>query len=400
MAGSAIVRSKSVVSDAAPLRRALLAWYRRHRRVLPWRESHDPYRVWVSEVMLQQTQVATAIPYYERFVKLFPDVRTLARARRERVLAAWAGLGYYRRAGHLHEAAGIVMREHAGRVPSEPRAFGALPGVGRYTLGAVLSIGFGSRLPVLDGNVARVLARLAARPLAVKRPADARTLWAMAEALLPEPAAPGRTARPAADAGDPGDWNQAMMELGATVCTPRAPRCDACPVRSWCRAHALGRPEAFPPAAERRTPEHLRRAIVLLTRRGRTLVVRREGALLGGLWEPPGVELSRGQDARAALARSLAGLGIRARLADSGVRLKHAITHRSITVEVWRAEPVASAPRAGARARWAAPGSRALALTALARRVIGDAGEVPVASASPARALARPVMLPRRQSVI
>jgi A/G-specific adenine glycosylase len=396
MAGSAIVQSKSVVGDAAQLRRALLTWYRRHRRMLPWRESRDPYRVWVSEVMLQQTQVATATPYYERFVKQFPDVCALARARRDRVLAAWAGLGYYRRAGHLHEAAGIVMREHAGRVPSDPRAFAALPGVGRYTLGAVLSIGFGSRLPVLDGNVARVLARLAARPLAIRRPAHARTLWAMAEALLPQPAAAGAAARPASGAGDPGDWNQALMELGATVCTPRAPRCDACPVRGWCRARALGRPEAFPPAAERRAPEHVRRAIVLLSRRGRTLVVRREGALLGGLWEPPGVELTRVQDARAALARALDAMGIQAQLTDSGVRLKHAITHRSITVEVWHADPLASAPRAGAGARWAAPGSRTLALTALARRVIGDA---PAASTSPARAHARARSRPRPRPI-
>jgi A/G-specific adenine glycosylase len=374
MAGSAIVRSKSVVSDPARLRRALLTWYRRHRRVLPWRETRDPYRVWVSEVMLQQTQVATAAPYYRRFVKQFPDVCALARARRDRVLAAWAGLGYYRRAGHLHEAAGIVMREHAGRVPSEPSAFGALPGVGRYTLGAVLSIGFGSRLPVLDGNVARVLARLAARPLAVKRPADARTLWAMAEALLPQPGAVGDAGhgRPGQPV-DPGEWNQALMELGATICTPRAPRCATCPIQRQCKAYALGRPEAFPPAVERRAPERVRRAIALLERRGRTLVVRREGALLDGLWEPPGLELAPGRRAGAPLSRALAGLGFRARLRDSGIRLKHVITHRSITVEVWRAELTGPLPPASASTRWVRPGQRALALTALARRVTGGA---------------------------
>jgi A/G-specific adenine glycosylase len=209
--------------------------------------------------MLQQTQVATATPYYERFVRQFPDVATLARARRERVLAAWAGLGYYRRARHLHEAAGIVVREHAGRVPSDPVAFAALPGVGRYTLGAVLSIGFGSRLPVLDGNVARVLARLAARPLSVKRSADARVLWAMAESLLP-PARRTRDGREAGgraspQGGDPGDWTQALMELGATGCTPRAPRCEACPVRRQCKAYSLGRQEEFPPTVARRAPE-------------------------------------------------------------------------------------------------------------------------------------------------
>lgn len=380
MTGSVIVRSKRGVRDTARLQRALSTWYRLNRRVLPWRETPDPYRVWVSEIMLQQTQVATVTPYYERFVKLFPDVRALARARRDRVLAAWAGLGYYRRARHLHAAASVVVREHAGRIPSDPRAFGALPGVGRYTLGAVLSIGFGSRLPVLDGNVARVLARLSARPLAVKRPADARALWAMAEALLPRAGAAGEPRRGGrGGTADPGEWNQAMMELGATVCTPRAPRCGDCPLRSQCKARALGRPEAFPPAAGRRTPVRVRRAIALLERRGRMLVVRREGALLDGLWEPPGVELSTGRDAEGALARMLERLGIRTRLSDSNVRLRHAITHRSITVEVWRAARFSGTPRADRGVRWVAPGSRSLALTALARRAMEL---VPVAPAA------------------
>ena len=381
MAGSPIVRSKAVLRDAAGLQRALLAWYRRHRRTLPWRASRDPYRVWVSEVMLQQTQVATATPYYERFVALFPTVRVLAQADPARVLAAWAGLGYYRRARQLHEAAGIVVREHAGRVPSDPRAFGALPGVGRYTLGAVLSIGFGSPLPVLDGNVARVLARLTARPLSVRRAPDARTLWAMAEALLPGATPAGtRRAASAADRGvlawrggaDPGDWNQALMELGATLCTPRTPRCGACPVRGHCRAFALGQQERFPPAAERRAPVVLRRAIAVLERRGRTLVVRRTGALLHGMWEPPGLEIAPGRGALAPLVRALSGLGIKARLTDTGARLKHVISHRSITVEVWRAELVGESPRASSHTRWAVPGSRSLALTALARRVIDN----------------------------
>ena len=171
--------------ELAQLQRALLAWYRRHKRAMPWRETRDPYRVWVSEIMLQQTQVATATPYYVRFVERFPDVAALARASEQDVLAAWSGLGYYRRARMLHAAAGVGVREHAGQVPSDPTAFAALPGVGRYTLGAVLSIGFGLTLPVLDGNVARVLSRLTGRPLAVKRPADAKLLWDMAAAVMP-----------------------------------------------------------------------------------------------------------------------------------------------------------------------------------------------------------------------
>ncbi len=375
MAGSPVVRSRGELRDAAGLRRSLLAWYRRKHRRLPWRETRDPYRVWVSEIMLQQTQVATVTPYYERFVARFPDVRSLARAPQSVVLAAWSGLGYYRRARHLHKAAGIVVREHAGRVPCEPSAFAALPGVGRYTLGAVLSMGFGLPLPVLDGNVARVLARLTAEPLAVKRPADAKRLWAMTEALMPRASRPagGRKLGSHAASGraDPGLWNQALMELGALVCTPRSPRCEACPVRSRCRAHALGLQDSLPPVAERRAPVRVRRAVACVRHGDRLLLVRREGALLDGLWEPPGVELARGEDAAAALAGLLADLGVRARLAFAGRKVRHSITHRDITVEVWEGRLSGAAPRATARRRWETPGSRTLALTALAARLLG-----------------------------
>jgi A/G-specific adenine glycosylase len=354
------------VALAPRWRAALLVWYRRHRRALPWRRTRDPWRVWVSEVMLQQTRVATAIPYYERFLARFPDAGSLARARADDVLATWAGLGYYRRARFLHEAARVVVREHGGRVPPDPADFVALPGVGRYTAGAVLSIGFGARLPVLDGNVARVLARWTARPLHIRRPADAKALWAMADALV-------QAEGPAA--GHPGDWNQALMELGATVCTPRAPLCEACPVRRGCRAFALGTPEAFPPAAARRAGERVRRAVAIFAKGGRMLVVRREGALLDRLWEPPGVELAPGEPAAAALASRLASLGVSAALADSGRRVRHVITHRTIDVELWTAT-LRRAPRASRTLRWTDPGARDLALTALARRAwAGRAGE-------------------------
>lgn len=368
---------------APRLRAALLAWYRRHRRDLPWRRTRDPYRVWVSEVMLQQTRVATATAYYERFVARFPGVHALAAAPADDVLAAWAGLGYYRRARHLHEAARAVVREHGGRVPADPRAFAALPGVGRYTAGAVLSIGFGVPLPVLDGNVARVLARWTARPLQVKRPADAKALWEMAGALL---------APPGAAAASPGDWNQALMELGATVCTPRAPRCTDCPVRRGCRAFALGRPEAFPPAGARRASERVRRAVAIVEKRGRLLVARREGALLERLWEPPGVDLAPGEPAAGALGARLEALGVRAALGDTGRRVRHVITHRSIEVELWRAEPRGTV-RAGARLRWADPHARDLALTALARRAWAACDGAPLVYAArpkrPARRDAR-----------
>ena len=341
---------------AAQLRRALLTWFRREQRAMPWRNTRDPYRIWVSEIMLQQTQVVTATPYYMRFTQAFPDVQALADAPLESVLAQWAGLGYYRRARFLHAAAQQVVREHAGVVPRDRAAFASLPGVGRYTMGAVLSISHGARLAVLDGNVGRVLARWTALPLQLKRPADAKRLWALAESLLP----------PAGAAV--GDWNQALMELGATVCTPRAPRCAVCPVRTHCRAHALGRPEAFPPVAQRRERVAVRRALAWIERGGRVLLAQQAGALLAGLWEPPGVELAPGADARAALARHLRSLGLRVRLRDSGVRVQHAITHRAIRVECWDGALAGPAPRRGSL-RFADPADRDSAVTALTARL-------------------------------
>ena len=347
--------SAGAASDPA-LRRALLRWYERHQRVMPWRGARDPYRVWLSEVMLQQTRVATVTPYYRAFLKRFPTVATLACAREADVLAAWAGLGYYRRARQLHAAAQLVVREHGGRVPGEPAAFARLPGVGRYTAAAVLSIAFERPLPVLDGNVARVLSRLRALPAAVREPRGARALWALAAALVP----PRR----------PGDWNQALMELGATVCLPRSPRCEECPVRRWCRALAQGRVAAFPPVPARRAGEKVRQAVVLVERRGRMLVTRREGPLLAGLWEPPLVELAPRRSARAALRARLAGLGLRARLAPAGRTIRHAITHRDITAEVWRGE-VDGRVRRRTGLRWVDPRRPDVALTALARKVAG-----------------------------
>lgn len=335
------------------LRRALLAWYARHRRALPWRGVRDPYRVWVSEVMLQQTRIATATPYYHAFLERFPTLGALARAREADVLAAWSGLGYYRRARSLHAAAREVVREHAGCVPDDPVAFARLPGVGRYTVGAVLSIAYGRPLPALDGNAARVLSRLEALPASVRDPAGARRLWELAAKWVPT--------------WHPGDWNQAVMELGATVCTPRAPACTACPVRRHCRALALGRVEHLPPATTRRAGERVRMAYALIARRGRVLMTRREGPQLAGLWEPPGVEVGRGRP-EAALRRGLAELGLRVRLTPANVSVRHTITHRIIEAEAWHGE--LSAPvRRSTRLRWVDPREPGVALTALARKL-------------------------------
>jgi A/G-specific adenine glycosylase len=335
-------------------RRPMLAWYRRHRRDLPWRRTRDPYRIWVSEVMLQQTQVATARPYYGSFLRRFPTLRVLAAASEPQVLAAWAGLGYYRRARHLLEASRIVVRDHAGRVPDDPQAFSRLPGVGRYTVGAVLSIAFDRPLAVLDGNVGRVLSRWFAWPVSVRDARGAQRLWGRADSLVPM--------------RRPGEWNQALMELGATICTPRRPRCPECPVKVRCRAFARGRPEDFPPATRRRATERIRRAVVLVERSGRVLMVRREGALLAGLWEPPGIEVGERQETARDLGAALAAVGVRAGLEPTARRVRHTITHRSIEVEVWKGTLAAAAPRRST-ARFVDPRRPGVPLTALAAKL-------------------------------
>ncbi len=338
----------------AGFERALRDWYRRNHRPMPWRSTRDPYRIWLSEVMLQQTQVITATPYYHRFLERFPTLPELARARPEAVLAAWAGLGYYRRARHLHEAARVVVREHSGVVPRDPEQFAQLPGVGRYTVGAVMSIAFGLSIPVLDGNVARVLSRIGALHISVREPAGARTLWALATEWMPK--------------RDPSEWNQALMELGAMVCTPRAPRCGECPVRAQCAAFALGSPEDFPPVAVRAATRRVRRAIVVIEKGGALLMTRLSGELLDGLWEPPGIELAARQPVQLALARELERLGVHARIEPSRQTVRHRITNRDIEVELWRGTlelPVARR----AVLRFVDPQAPRVAITALAKRV-------------------------------
>jgi A/G-specific adenine glycosylase len=268
----------------------LLGWFAEAKRDLDWRRTRDPYRVWISEIMLQQTRVAAVLPYYRRFLARFPTVDALARARRETVLRSWAGLGYYSRARNLHRAAKEIVARHGGEFPRRIDDALALPGIGHYTAAAVLSIAYGEPHAVLDGNVARVLARLGAIRGDLRRPKRWRALAAAANGLLP---AQGAAAASAPATGF-GGWNQAMMELGATLCTPRAPHCAACPVARWCRAHALGIALRLP--APRRKPKPVRltlSAAILLDPRGRTLLLRQQSdhsSLFSNLWQFPAVK--------------------------------------------------------------------------------------------------------------
>jgi A/G-specific adenine glycosylase len=280
-------------AEIPKLRRRLLAWFAKRKRDLPWRRTRDPYRIWISEIMLQQTRVATVIPYYEAFLEKFPTLKSLARAKKETVLGRWAGLGYYSRARNLHRAAKETAAIHGGRFPRDLEATLALPGIGRYTAAAVLSIAYDQPLAVLDGNVARVLARLGAVSGDLRAPARWRELESTAQHLLARQA--------------PGEWNQAMMELGATVCTPKSPKCAECPIAQWCRARKLGMAELVPdPRKRRATLQVALAAAVFLDPQGRTLLVRQssgDGALFSRLWQFPAVETTA--DAASGLARYL-----------------------------------------------------------------------------------------------
>ncbi len=308
----------------AALRARLLRWYRANRRDLPWRRTRDPYAIWISEAMLQQTRVETVIPYYERFLERFPDIQALATADLDDVLGEWAGLGYYSRARNLQAAAADVAVRFGGQLPREVDELLTLPGVGPYTAGAVASIAFDRPVPALDGNGIRVLSRILELREDVSRPAVQQRLWDAASALAMGP--------------KPGDLNQALMELGATLCTPRAPRCQACPVREHCAAQRRGNPERLPIKAPRRTARRVEACAGLLLRRGRALLVQRPaGGLLGGLWELPGGDLARGETPEQALRRAVRErVGLELASARHVGSVDHVFTHLRLELHLFR----------------------------------------------------------------
>lgn len=264
---------------AAERARRLLAWYRGAARDLPWRRTRDPYAIWISEAMLQQTRVETVLGYYGPFLERYPDLASLAAAPEAEVLARWSGLGYYRRARALRSAARAIVERHGGRFPSDAAALRALPGIGPYTAGALLSIAFDQPAPLVDGNVARVLARWFALQDDPSTAQGRRRIWELAAELVPARGA--------------GDWNQALMELGATLCTPRAPRCAACPVARGCRAHELGLEAELPRARPRPASVEVELRVLLVPRAGRWLLARRPAGAgrMAGLLEFPTLEL-------------------------------------------------------------------------------------------------------------
>src|SRR5881394_3086382 len=323
--------------ELAAFRKRLLYWFRRFQRDLPWRRTKDPYRIWLSEIMLQQTRVAAAIPYYERFLQRFPDVRMLATAPQEEVLRWWAGLGYYSRARNLQKAAQEIVAKYGGEFPTRLKDALALPGIGNYTAAAILSMAFGEKHAVLDGNVARVLARLEAIRGDLRESQRWQELQKTADGLL-EPKYPG-------------DWNQAIMELGATVCTPRSPRCLLCPVSQYCEGRRLGIAESIPEKRKKRaTVEIHLAAAVFADEDGRTLLlpppeernteplVDYVPTLASNLWHFPTIPVAG--DAVAKLRTHLRRLQVQNQNGNlnfiAADKVRHTVTHRAITVEPFR----------------------------------------------------------------
>lgn len=337
--------TETEANRASGVRHDLLEWYGRQRRALPWRATRDPYCIWVSEVMLQQTQVATVIGFYERWLRRFPDVSALAGADTEDVLRAWEGLGYYSRARNLQRAAREIVARHDGRLPESVQALLGLPGIGRYSAGAIASIAFGADEPAIDGNIVRVLTRLFALAGDPKRAPLAGRLWELARELLP----PGRA----------GDFNQALMELGATVCTPKSPRCAACPVQRHCAALHADQVQVYPQSAPRPAPTLERRAVAWVKRAGRVLVVRApaNAARWSGMWQFPDVELGASQAPRSALAKSIeSSTGLHVEVGDELLELRHQVTRFRIELTVFACKAAGGRARALAydEVRWAA----------------------------------------------
>lgn len=323
-------------------RKRLLAWYTKHARDLPWRKSSDPYRVWVSEVMLQQTQVDTVRPYFERFTDAFPTVADLAAAEQQDVLRLWEGLGYYRRAQSLHKAAKQVVADHGGQMPGDVATLQTLAGIGRYTAGAIVSIAYDKPAPILEANTIRLFTRLVAYDGKPTTAAGQRRLWGVAEELLPKK----NVAR----------FNQALMELGSLVCTPTQPKCDACPVGSLCQANAEGLVETLAPTTKKLKFTEVREAAVVV-RKGNAVLLRQcaEGERWAGMWDFPRFELEAEGPLFAAKeleAKVLAQTSVRCDPGGLITTIKHGVTRFRITLECYEASHKGG--RAKAPAKWVA----------------------------------------------
>jgi A/G-specific adenine glycosylase len=322
--------------------RALLKWYAANKRLLPWRDNPDPYAVWISEAMLQQTRVDTVIPYFQRWMGCFPSVESLAHASEEDVLNAWEGLGYYTRARNLRKAAHLLCEKFQGILPQSMQELRALPGIGQYTAAAIASMAFGQNEAVVDGNVKRVLARVFNLEFDANTPDGESAFWRFARELLP--------------AGSAGDYNQAIMDFGATLCTPRAPLCGKCPIASTCKSNLLGIQTQRPVLREKKpVPHHLVCAAVLIVENKALIARRPSRGLLGGMWEFPGGKVEPGETKPQALEREIfEELGTHVNVGDELGKYRHAYTHFRITLHAFFCTLNGEEPRAldASEIRW------------------------------------------------
>ncbi len=306
----------------------LLAWYRQNKRDLPWRDHPDPYAVWVSEIMLQQTRVDTVIPYFERWMANFPTVEALAAADEQQVLNLWEGLGYYSRARNLHRVAKKLVAEHNAQLPKDTKSLMQLPGIGRYTAAAISSMAFGRDAAALDGNIRRVYARIFNVEEALGSTQAEKTLWQLAEDFLPK--------------GEAGDYNQALMDLGATICTPRNPLCEECPIKQHCEAWQLDIQALRPvPKTKKAVPHHVHAAAVIVED-GRVLLAQRPvDGLLGGMWEFPNGRV--GGDPAEELAGAIdKGYKLNVQILSPLAEVRHAYTHFKVTEYAFRCKFIRS----------------------------------------------------------
>lgn len=324
-----------ITNDSLPLaqlRQSLLTWYRQQGRDLPWRRNCDPYAIWISEIMLQQTQVKTVIPYYDRWLTHLPTIPALAAADQQQVLKLWQGLGYYARARNLHKAAQELVANHSGQFPQDFKTVITLPGIGRTTAGGILSAAFNQPVAILDGNVKRVLARLIA--LQVPPAKAIAPLWALSEHIL--------------DPDHPRDFNQALMDLGATVCLPRQPQCDRCPWNAHCQANLLGLQTQLPMTETRSPiPRKVIGVAVIWNDAGQILIDRRKPeGLLGGLWEFPGGKVEPGETIEACIQREIKEeLGIDIEVGDRLIVVEHTYSHFHVSLNVHHCRYLSGEPQ-------------------------------------------------------
>ena len=328
------------------IRTELLRWYVRSGRDLPWRRKPTPYRTWISEAMLQQTQVNTVIPYYRRFLKQFPSVKALAESKEDDVLKVWEGLGYYSRGRNLRKAAQRIRRELGGRFPRTLDGLMSLPGIGRYTAGAIASIAMGQDAAVVDGNVIRVFARLLNDSRDVSKPPTKEAYWGVAERLMPS--------------GRAGDFNQALMDLGATVCKPRTPRCEHCPLRRVCRSQAEGTQGQLPNKSRRPPVPHYQIGVGVVWKKGKVLIARRPSSgMLGGLWEFPGGKQMAGEPIRECIRREVKEeLGVHVDIGPHMMTVDHAYSHFKVTLHFYECAHASGRPKTLSCSawKWIAPG--------------------------------------------